>query len=101
MADVKPHLYDVVLRPVITEKSTMASQYGQYVFEVALDADKALIKEAVETLFKVEVTKVNTLVRKGKTKRFKGLPGRRSDVKHAIVTLKNAVEFDPTSGMKV
>lgn len=101
MADVKPHLYDVVRRPVITEKSTMASQFNQYVFEVALDADKALIKEAVETLFKVEVTKVNTLRRKGKQKVFKGKLGRRSDVKHAIVTLKNAVEFDPTSGMKI
>jgi large subunit ribosomal protein L23 len=101
MADVKPHHYDVIRRPVITEKSTMASQFNQYVFEVALDADKALIKEAVEALFKVQVTKVNTLRRKGKIKNTRGVRGRRSDTKHAIVTLKNAVEFDPTSGMKI
>jgi large subunit ribosomal protein L23 len=100
MAEIKPHLYDVIRRPVVTEKSTMVSQYNQFVFEVALDADKALIKEAVEALFKVEVKKVNTLRSKGKVKMFKGTRGRRSDTKRAIVTLVNAVEFDVTSGLK-
>ena len=99
MADPKPHHYDVVGRPIITEKSTLIGEFNQYVFEVAMDADKKSIKEAVEALFKVEVTKVNTLVQKGKTKRFRGHLGRRVDTKRAIVTLKDGIEFDVTSGL--
>ena len=99
MADPKPHHYDVIRRPVITEKSTLIGEFNQYVFEVAMDADKKSIKEAVEALFKVEVTKVNTLVQKGKTKRFRGHLGRRVDTKRAIVTLKDGIEFDVTSGL--
>ena len=99
MADPKPHHYDVVRRPINTEKSTLIGEFNKYVFEVAMDADKKSIKEAVEALFKVEVTKVNTLVQKGKTKRFRGHLGRRVDTKRAIVTLKDGIEFDVTSGL--
>jgi large subunit ribosomal protein L23 len=101
MADIKPHLYDIIRKPVITEKSTMLSQFNQYVFEVPLSADKKAIKEAVEALFKVKVSAVNTLRSKGKLKRFRGAPGQRSDTKRAIVTLEGAIEFDPTSGVKI
>lgn len=86
MAELKH--YDVILRPVITEKSTMASEHGQYTFKVHLNASKADVKAAVEGLFKgVKVKAVNTIVQKGKTKRWKGAPYMRSDEKKAIVTL--------------
>ncbi|MBW0144481.1 50S ribosomal protein L23 [Sphingomicrobium clamense] len=91
--------YDVVLAPHITEKSTMASEHNAVVFKVAGDASKPEIKEAVEALFGVEVTKVNTIVTKGKTKRWKGQPYRRSDEKKAIVTLKEGQTIDITSGV--
>ena len=79
--------YDVIVSPVITEKSTMASEANQVVFNVAPNATKPEIKAAVESLFSVKVTSVNTLVRKGKVKRFRGIMGRQSDVKKAVVTL--------------
>ena len=89
--------YDVILRPVITEKSTLASEHGQYVFKVALGASKTDIKAAVEGLFKgAKVKSVNTLVQKGKTKRWRGRPYRRSDEKKAIVTLSEG-QIDLTS----
>jgi len=91
--------YDVVLAPHITEKSTMASENNAVVFKVAGGASKPQIKEAVEALFNVEVTKVNTIVTKGKTKRWKGQPYRRSDEKKAIVTLKEGQTIDITSGI--
>ncbi|MEC9345749.1 MAG: 50S ribosomal protein L23 [Pseudomonadota bacterium] len=91
--------YDVILSPVITEKATNLSEHNQVVFKVALDSTKSEIKAAVETLFKVEVTKVNTLVTKGKTKMFKGRPGRRPDVKKAIVTLADGHSIDVTTGL--
>ena len=91
--------YDVVLAPHITEKSTMASEHNAVVFKVAGTASKPEIKEAVEALFGVEVTKVNTIVTKGKTKRWKGQPYRRSDEKKAIVTLKEGQTIDITSGV--
>jgi large subunit ribosomal protein L23 len=91
--------YDTILSPVITEKATLLSEQGKVVFRVADDATKDEIAAAVEELFKVKVTKVNTMVTKGKTKRFKGRPGRRSDVKKAIVTLAEGQSIDITTGL--
>ena len=91
--------YDTILSPVITEKATLLSEQGQVVFRVADNATKDEIAAAVEELFKVKVTKVNTLVTKGKTKRFRGRPGRRSDVKKAIVTLAEGQSIDITTGL--
>ena len=91
--------YDVVLGPHITEKSTMASEYNAVVFKVANGASKPEIKAAVEALFGVTVTGVNTIVQKGKTKRWKGKPYQRSDMKKAIVTLKAGDTIDVTSGI--
>ena len=91
--------YDAVLSPVITEKTTIVSENNQVVFEVPLEASKPEIKEAVEQLFKVSVTAVNTLRVKGKTKRFRGRPGRRKDVKKAIVTLKDGDSIDIATGL--
>lgn len=91
--------YDVVLSPVITEKSTDASENNQVVFRVAKTATKPEIKAAIEALFQVKVTAVNTLVRKGKLKRFRGRPGRTSDVKHAVVTLQDGQSIDVTTGL--
>jgi large subunit ribosomal protein L23 len=91
--------YDVIRTPVITEKSTMASEYNQVVFKVSLDANKTIIKEAVEALFDVKVKAVNTLVRKGKVKRFRGIRGKQNDVKQAIVTLEEGHAIDVTTGL--
>ena len=91
--------YDVVLGPHITEKSTMASEHNAVVFKVAGDASKPEIKAAVEALFGVTVTGVNTIVQKGKTKRWKGKPYKRSDVKKAVVTLAAGQSIDVTSGI--
>ena len=91
--------YDTILAPVITEKATLLSEHNKVVFRVAADATKDEIAHAVEALFKVSVTKVNTLVVKGKTKRFRGRPGRRSDVKKAIVTLAEGQSIDITTGL--
>ena len=96
---VNPELYDVIRKPVITEKATMASEHGAVVFEVGMDATKAQIKEAVETLFTVKVAAVNTVITKGKTKRFRGRPGRRKDVKKAYVTLVEGNTIDVTTGL--
>jgi large subunit ribosomal protein L23 len=91
--------YDTVLAPVITEKATLLSEQNKVVFQVAGDATKDEIAAAVEALFKVNVTKVNTLNVKGKTKRFRGIVGRRSDVKKAIVTLAEGQSIDITTGL--
>ena len=91
--------YDVVLAPHITEKSTLLSEQNAVVFKVANDATKPQIKAAVEALFKVEVVNVNTLTQKGKTKRWKGRPYTRSDVKKAIVTLADGQSIDVTTGI--
>jgi len=91
--------YDVVLAPHITEKSTLLSEQNAVVFKVAGDATKPQIKAAVEALFSVKVTGVNTLTAKGKTKRWKGQPYRRSDVKKAIVTLADGQSIDVTTGI--
>ena len=91
--------YDIIRSPVVTEKSTLASEHGQVVFDVAIEATKADIKAAVEGLFSVKVKAVNTLVRKGKTKRFRGFKGVRNDVKKAIVTLVDGQSIDITTGL--
>jgi large subunit ribosomal protein L23 len=91
--------YDIVLAPHITEKSTMLSEYNAVVFKVAGTASKPEIKAAVEALFNVKVTGVNTIVQKGKSKRWKGAPYKRSDVKKAIVTLAEGQSIDITSGI--
>ena len=94
-----PRHYDVILSPVITEKATIASEQNKVVFRVAKTATKPEIKEAVERLFDVKVTGVNTLVRKGKVKRFKGQLGQQSDVKKAVVTLAEGHSIDVTTGL--
>ena len=91
--------YDVVLAPHITEKSTMLSEFDAVVFKVANDATKPEIKAAVEAIWNVKVTNVNTIVTKGKTKRWKGQPYKRSDAKKAIVTLAQGQTIDITSGI--
>ena len=92
--------YDVVLAPHITEKSTLVSEQNAVVFKVAKDATKPEIKAAVEALFNVSVSNVNTIVQKGKTKKWKGAPYTRSDMKKAIVTLKEGQSIDVTEGVK-
>jgi Ribosomal protein L23 len=92
-------MYDLILAPVITEKSTMASEHNQVTFRVPLSATKPEIKAAVEGLFNVKVTAVNTLISKGKTKRFRGIIGRRSDIKKAVVTLAEGHKIDVTTGI--
>ena len=91
--------YDIVLAPHITEKTTMLSENNSVVFKVAPTATKPEIKAAIEALFNVKVTNVNTMVSKGKTKRWKGKPYQRSDVKKAIVTLAEGQSIDVTSGI--
>lgn len=91
--------YDIIISPVITEKSTMVSEQDQVMFNVARNATKPQIKEAVERLFDVKVNAVNTLLRKGKVKRFRGVIGKRSDVKKAIVTLADGFSIDVTAGI--
>ena len=92
-------MYDVIVAPVVTEKSTRVSEHNQVVFKVKKTATKPEIKAAVEGLFGVKVTAVNTLIQKGKTKRFKGRVGYRSDVKKAIVTLAEGQRIDVTTGI--
>lgn len=95
----KERMYQCILAPLVTEKATMMSENGQYAFRVALDASKPEIKQAVEGLFGVEVLAVNTLLVKGKTKRFKGRPGKRSDWKKAMVRLVEGQSIDLTTGL--
>lgn len=95
----KERMYDVVRAPVITEKATMGSEYRQVTFKVPLDASKPEIKAAVEGIFGVKVTAVNTLIQKGKVKRFRGRIGVRNDVKKAIVTLAEGHSIDVTTGV--
>jgi large subunit ribosomal protein L23 len=99
MSTTDPRHYDVVISPVITEKATTASEHNKVVFKVARNATKPQIKEAVEKLFDVKVKQVNTLVRKGKTKVFKGRPGLQQSTKRAIVTLEEGHRIDVTTGL--
>ena len=96
---VKAEHYDIIRKPLVTEKSTMASENGAVVFEVSIDSNKPQIKEAVEALFGVKVKAVNTSITKGKQKRFKGVLGRRKDVKKACVTLEDGNTIDVTTGL--
>lgn len=96
----KPEHYDVIVKPIITEKATMAGELANAVtFEVAKSASKPQIKEAVETLFNVKVKAVNTVLTKGKTKRFRGRPGVRRDVKKAYVILEAGNSIDVNTGL--
>jgi len=95
----KPEHYDVIRKPIITEKTTMASENGAVVFEVAIDSNKPTIKEAVESLFDVKVRAVNTTITKGKSKRFRGMLGKRKDVKKAYVTLEEGNTIDVSTGL--
>ena len=96
---VKPEHYDVIKKPIITEKATMASEANAVVFQVAMDATKPMIKEAVEAVFGVKVKAVNTTITKGKTKRFRGRPGVRSDRKKAYVTPEAGNTIDVSTGL--
>lgn len=91
--------YDLIVAPVITEKATIASESNQFVFKVLREATKPQIKAAIEKLFDVKVTAVNTLVRKGKSKIFRGMRGKQQDVKKAVVTLADGHRIDVTSGV--
>ena len=93
-------MFETIRTPVITEKATLAGDRNQYVFRVAIDATKPEIKASVEALFSVKVLGVNTLVQKGKTKRFKGRPGQRSDVKKAYVQLAEGQSIDFSAGLR-
>ncbi len=99
MSTKDPRHYDVIVAPVITEKSTAASEHNKVVFKVRPDATKPQIKEAVEKLFDVKVKTVNTLVRKGKVKAFKGTIGTQSSTKRAVVTLEEGHRIDVTTGL--
>ena len=96
---VKPEHYDVIRKPIITEKATLASEANAVVFQVAMDASKPMIKEAVENLFGVKVKAVNTSITKGKVKKFRGHTGRRGDVKKAYVTLEEGNAIDVSTGL--
>lgn len=95
----KERIYELLRAPVITEKSTLLSEFNQVSFRVPMDAQKPEIKAAVEDLFKVNVTAVNTLINKGKTKKFRGYNGKRVDTKKAIVTLAEGQSIDITTGI--
>ncbi|MCJ1900121.1 50S ribosomal protein L23 [Paracoccus versutus] len=96
---VKPEHYDVIVKPVITEKATLVGDANAYVFQVAKESTKPAIKQAVEALFNVKVKAVNTTITKGKTKRFRGRPGVRSDVKKAYVTLEAGNSIEVPAGL--
>lgn len=93
-AEVQEWMYEIISKPHVTEKATMGSEHNQMTFIVPKDATKPRITEAVETLFDVKVKGVNTIVQKGKTKRFKGIAGKRSDMKKAIITLEEGQVID-------
>jgi large subunit ribosomal protein L23 len=95
----KAEHYDVIRKPIITEKATMASETGAVVFEVAMESNKPQIKQAIESLFGVKVKAVNTTITKGKSKRFRGQLGRRKDVKKAYVTLEEGNTIDVSTGL--
>ena len=99
MKNIDPRYYDIIVSPVVTEKATLASEHNKVLFKVASKATKPQIKEAVEKLFDVKVKSVNTLVRKGKTRNFRGMRSVLSDVKNAIVTLEEGHRIDVTTGL--
>jgi len=99
MKTIDPRHYDIIVSPVVTEKATLASEHNKVLFKVSGKATKPQIKEAVERLFDVKVKRVNTLVRKGKTKVFRGNLGSQSNTKRAIVTLEEGHRIDVTTGL--
>lgn len=99
VAVTKAHLFDTIRSPIVTEKSQLGLEFNKVAFEVAVNASKKQIKEAVESLFSVEVLKVNVLNRKGKVKRFKGKIGKRKDTRKAIVTIKEGQTIDVAAGI--
>ena len=99
MKNIDPRHYDVIVAPVVTEKATLASEHNKVLFKVSGKATKPQIKEAVEKLFDVKVKRVNTLIRKGKVRHFRGVRGELSDVKKAIVTLEEGHHIDVTTGL--
>ena len=99
-AVANPGLYDVLVRPIVTEKSSLAAEQNKVVFEVAPTATKQEVKQAVEGLFKVKVTKVNTINTDGKRKRFRGIKGKRNDLRKAMVTLAEGQSIDVAAGLK-
>ena len=99
MKNIDPRHYDIIVSPVVTEKATLASEHNKVLFKVSAKATKPQIKEAIEKLFDVKVKSVNTLVRKGKHKAFRGRLGEQSDVKKAIVTLEEGHRIDVTTGL--
>ena len=99
-AVVNPDLYDVLVRPIVTEKSTIAAEQNKVVFEISPTATKTTVKQAVEGLFNVKVTKVNTINIDGKTKRFRGTKGKRNDLRKAMVTLAEGQSIDIAAGLK-
>jgi len=99
MSISKERMYEVIRRPLITEKATLISEHNQVAFEVSMDASKPEIREAVEGIFSVKVTGVNTLIQKGKTKKFRGRDGKRDDMKKAVVTLADGESIDVTTGV--
>ena len=99
MKNIDPRYYDVIIAPVVTEKATLASEHNKVLFKVASKATKPQIKEAVEKLFDVKVKNVNTLIRKGKVRIFKGRPGELQNTKRAVVTLEEGHRIDVTTGL--
>jgi large subunit ribosomal protein L23 len=99
MKTIDPRHYDIIVAPVVTEKATLASEHNKVLFRVSSKATKPQIKAAIEKLFDVKVKRVNTLVRKGKTKVFRGNFGSQSDIKRAIVTLEEGHRIDVTTGL--
>jgi len=99
MKTIDPRHYDVIVAPVVTEKATLASEHNKVLFKVSAKATKPQIKEAVEKLFDVKVKGVNTLIRKGKVRNFRGKRGMLSDVKKAVVTLEEGHRIDVTTGL--
>ncbi len=97
---IKARLCDVLVRPVITEKATRAAEQNKVVFMISPTADKTQVRQAVETLFGVKVAKVNTVAIEGKTKRFRGKEGKRSDIRKAVVTLKAGEKIDLAGGIR-
>ena len=92
-------MYDIIRSPIITEKTSIAAEHNQVAFQVPMDASKPEIRQAVEKLFNVKVTGVNTMVQKGKIKRFRGIQGKRADIKKALVTLAEGQSIDVTTGI--
>lgn len=93
-------MYDILLKPIITEKTTLVAEQGKIVFAVKLDATKTDVKNAVEKVYNVKVKSVNTVMKPGKSKRFKGIPGSTTDVKKAYITLEEGHNIDIMAGLK-